>query len=122
MIPTLIRSGGVGVMSTFARFGAMLAPFVPLLGTYYEALPLLLFGAASFSAGLLGLLLPETFRKKLPDTVAEAKQMNKATPIKKPAAAAVSEEQVVVSINADGDAANSGDEMQPSYTARHVEP
>ncbi|XP_049308471.1 organic cation transporter protein isoform X2 [Bactrocera dorsalis] len=122
MMPTLIRSGGVGVMSTFARFGAMLAPFVPLLGTYYEALPLLLFGAASFSAGLLGLLLPETFRKKLPDTVAEAKQLNKDTPIKKPATAAVSEEQVAVSINADGDAANSGDEMQPKYRARQVEP
>nr|XP_014100467.1 organic cation transporter protein isoform X2 [Bactrocera oleae] len=117
MMPTLIRSGGVGVMSTFARFGAMLAPFVPLLGTYYEALPLLLFGAASFSAGLLGLLLPETFRKKLPDTVAEAKQLSKGKSDKKPDAADVSEEQVVVAINAD-----SGDEMQPKYTARQPEP
>ncbi|KAM7345221.1 organic cation transporter protein isoform 2-T5 [Cochliomyia hominivorax] len=77
MMPTVIRSGGVGVMSTFARFGAMLAPFVPLLGHYYEALPLLLFGAVSLSAGLLALLLPETFGKKLPDTVAEAKQLGK---------------------------------------------
>ncbi|XP_023159895.2 organic cation transporter protein [Drosophila hydei] len=72
MMPTVIRSGGVGVMSTFARFGAMLAPFVPLLGSYYEPLPLLLFGAISMLAGLLSLLLPETFHKKLPDTVAEA--------------------------------------------------
>uniref|UniRef100_T1PK99 Major Facilitator Superfamily protein n=1 Tax=Musca domestica TaxID=7370 RepID=T1PK99_MUSDO len=80
MMPTVIRSGGVGVMSTFARFGAMLAPFVPLLGTYYEALPLLLFGGASLTAGLLGLLLPETFQKKLPDTVAEAKQLGKSKP------------------------------------------
>ncbi|XP_065369678.1 organic cation transporter protein isoform X2 [Calliphora vicina] len=78
MMPTVIRSGGVGVMSTFARFGAMLAPFVPLLGLYYEALPLLLFGGASLSAGLLALLLPETFGKKLPDTVAEAKQLGKS--------------------------------------------
>ncbi|EDW79680.1 uncharacterized protein Dwil_GK17890 [Drosophila willistoni] len=72
MMPTVIRSGGVGVMSTFARCGAMLAPFVPLLGTLYEPLPLLLFGAISLIAGLLSLLLPETFHKKLPDTVAEA--------------------------------------------------
>ncbi|XP_052841159.1 organic cation transporter protein isoform X1 [Drosophila gunungcola] len=72
MMPTVIRSGGVGVMSTFARFGAMLAPFVPLLATYYEPLPLLLFGALSLVAGLLSLLLPETFNKKLPDTVEEA--------------------------------------------------
>ncbi|KAH8405588.1 hypothetical protein KR215_003390 [Drosophila sulfurigaster] len=69
MMPTVIRSGGVGVMSTFARFGAMLAPFVPLLGTYYEPLPMLLFGGTSMLAGLLSLLLPETFHKKLPDTV-----------------------------------------------------
>uniref|UniRef100_A0A1B0GFG9 Major facilitator superfamily (MFS) profile domain-containing protein n=1 Tax=Glossina morsitans morsitans TaxID=37546 RepID=A0A1B0GFG9_GLOMM len=80
MMPTIIRSGGVGVMSTFARFGAMLAPFVPILGNYYEALPLLLFGASSLSAGLLALLLPETFRKKLPDTVLEAKQLGKRKP------------------------------------------
>ncbi|KAH8418564.1 hypothetical protein KR222_002216, partial [Zaprionus bogoriensis] len=69
MMPTIIRSGGVGVMSTFARCGAMLAPFVPMLGSYYEPLPLLLFGATSLLAGLLSLLLPETFHKKLPDTV-----------------------------------------------------
>ncbi|XP_034478926.1 organic cation transporter protein [Drosophila innubila] len=72
MMPTVIRSGGVGVMSTFARFGAMLAPFVPLLGSYYEPLPLLLFGGVSMIAGFLSLLLPETFHKKLPDTVSEA--------------------------------------------------
>lgn len=31
MLPTIIRSGGVGTASTCARFGALLAPFVPLL-------------------------------------------------------------------------------------------
>lgn len=31
MLPTIMRSGGVGAMSTCARFGAMMAPFVPLL-------------------------------------------------------------------------------------------
>ncbi|XP_017092468.2 organic cation transporter protein [Drosophila bipectinata] len=77
MMPTVIRSGGVGVMSTFARFGAMLAPFVPLLASYYEPLPLLLFGATSLVAGLVSLLLPETFHKKLPDTVEEAIALGK---------------------------------------------
>ncbi|SPP75659.1 organic cation transporter protein [Drosophila guanche] len=77
MMPTVIRSGGVGVMSTFARCGAMLAPFVPLLGSYYEPLPMLLFGAASLMAGLLSLLLPETFHMKLPDTVEEAIALGK---------------------------------------------
>lgn len=31
MLPTIIRSGGVGMASTIARVGALLAPFVPLL-------------------------------------------------------------------------------------------
>lgn len=31
MLPTVIRSGGVGMASTTARVGALLAPFVPLL-------------------------------------------------------------------------------------------
>lgn len=31
MLPTTVRSGGVGFSSTTARFGALLAPFVPLL-------------------------------------------------------------------------------------------
>jgi MFS transporter, OCT family, solute carrier family 22 (organic cation transporter), member 4/5 len=79
-------------MSTVARLGAMVAPFVPLLvslrsfnncaynlhlfktctdlqSRYYEPLPLFLFGAVSFIGGLLALYLPETFRRKLPETV-----------------------------------------------------
>lgn len=31
MLPTILRSGGVGTASTCARFGALLAPFVPSL-------------------------------------------------------------------------------------------
>lgn len=31
MLPTIVRSGGVGSASTVARVGALLAPFVPML-------------------------------------------------------------------------------------------
>lgn len=64
-------------MSTVARIGAMVAPFVPLLGNYMKALPLLLFGIVSLIGGLLALLLPETFGRRLPETVEEAENIHK---------------------------------------------
>jgi OCT family organic cation transporter-like MFS transporter 4/5 len=36
MLPTIVRSGGVGSASTMARFGALLAPFVPMLVNNYK--------------------------------------------------------------------------------------
>lgn len=79
MLPTLIRSGSVGTFSTFSRFGALLAPFVPLLRTYYSFLPLLIFGSFAFTSGLLATTLPETLGHKLPDTIEEAENIGKAT-------------------------------------------
>lgn len=75
MVPTIIRSGSVGAFSTFSRFGALLAPFVPLLRNIFEFLPLLIFGVFAFTAGILATFLPETLGKKLPDTVEEAENI-----------------------------------------------
>ncbi|CAH2010494.1 unnamed protein product [Acanthoscelides obtectus] len=72
MLPTIIRSGGVGTASTIARFGALMAPFVPMLGLYYSALPMLLFGLVALLAGVLALKLPETRGIPLPESVEEA--------------------------------------------------
>ncbi|KAK5646497.1 hypothetical protein RI129_004961 [Pyrocoelia pectoralis] len=75
MLPTIIRSGGVGLSSTIARVGAMVAPFVPLLGKYVPFLPMLLLGGFAIAAGLLSLMLPETNGIKLPETVSDAQQL-----------------------------------------------
>ncbi|KAL1506270.1 hypothetical protein ABEB36_005662 [Hypothenemus hampei] len=75
MLPTIIRSGGVGMASTMARVGALLAPFVPLLGVYYKPLPMLMFGGLAIFSGLLAFKLPETYGKKLPETVLEATKL-----------------------------------------------
>lgn len=48
-------------------------------GVYVESLPLLLFGAVSFVAAATAFLLPETMKRKLPDTVAEAEALSKKT-------------------------------------------
>lgn len=79
MLPTLIRSGGVGTFSTFSRFGALLAPFVPLLKFIFDFLPLLLFGVVAFTAGILSITLPETLGMKLPSSIEEAENIGKET-------------------------------------------
>lgn len=80
MLPTLIRSGGVGAFSTFSRSGALLAPFVPLLMFIFDFLPLLLFGVVAFTAGILSaMFLPETLGQKLPETIEEAENVGKKT-------------------------------------------
>ena len=40
--------------------------------SFSKAIPLTVFGAASFIGGLLSIALPETVNKKLPDTIEEA--------------------------------------------------
>lgn len=78
MLPTLIRSGGVGAFSMFSRFGALLAPFVPMLKAIFDFLPLLVFGAVAFVAGILAVFLPETLGVKLPTTIEEAEVLGKS--------------------------------------------
>lgn len=78
MLPTIIRSGGVGFLSTMARLGALVAPFVPLLRVYSESLPVIIFGVSAFIGGMLTFLLPETLGKKLPETIEEAENIGKA--------------------------------------------
>ncbi|XP_059481373.1 organic cation transporter protein [Neocloeon triangulifer] len=75
LYPTTMRSASVGACSMMARFGAMVAPFAPLLSIYSAPLPLLLFGSVSFVASLLSLLLPETVGTVLPDSVNQAEAL-----------------------------------------------
>lgn len=44
---------------------------------YFDILPYLTFGLTSLVASILILKLPETLRKKLPDTIEEAKQIGR---------------------------------------------
>lgn len=70
-------------MSTFARLGALIAPFVPLLNYYHPAIPLLLFGCVSIIGGGLILFLPETMGRKLPDSISEAENISKSVNVTK---------------------------------------
>ncbi|XP_067657756.1 organic cation transporter protein-like [Haliotis asinina] len=77
IFPTVVRQSGIGACSVFEGVGGMVAPYISDLGVIVggnlaEALPLIVFGVITVSAGLLSLLLPETKNKKLPETIEDA--------------------------------------------------
>lgn len=73
--PTSLRTTIMNSCSMIGRTGAMVAPLTPLLAQHFEYLPYILFGGSSIVAGLSALFCPETFGKKLPDTIEEAKTL-----------------------------------------------
>ncbi|RUS74490.1 hypothetical protein EGW08_017741 [Elysia chlorotica] len=84
LLPTPARQSGIGLCSFVGRLGAMVSPYIATLndvldGPVGESAPLLVFGAAAVAAGLLCLLLPETARRKLPETVEEAENIKRLT-------------------------------------------
>uniref|UniRef100_A0A2A4K6M9 Major facilitator superfamily (MFS) profile domain-containing protein n=1 Tax=Heliothis virescens TaxID=7102 RepID=A0A2A4K6M9_HELVI len=76
LFPTQARHSLLGTCSMAGRIGALIAPQTPLLMAYMEALPYLIFGVMATTAGLLMLLTPETLKAHLPDTIAQAEDMD----------------------------------------------
>ena len=72
LFPTPVRNSAVGLCSTFARIGGMLAPVVADLAVYAPSIPFIIMGSSCCIGGLAALLLPETAGKPLPDTIEEA--------------------------------------------------
>uniref|UniRef100_A0A3B3RKG7 Solute carrier family 22 member 4 n=1 Tax=Paramormyrops kingsleyae TaxID=1676925 RepID=A0A3B3RKG7_9TELE len=68
LLPTVLRNTVMGICSTSARVGSILSPFIIHLGNHYKPLPYILIGGVTLLAGLLCLLLPESFGKPLPET------------------------------------------------------
>ncbi|CAB1316753.1 unnamed protein product [Coregonus sp. 'balchen'] len=72
--PTVVRSAGVGMCSSAARIGTIAAPYVIYLGSINKYLPYIIMGSMTVASSALNLFLPETFRKELPETVAQMQQ------------------------------------------------
>ena len=68
---TSIRNSALGIVSAIARVGAMVAPFIVMLGESSPGLQFSIFGLFCVTGGLLGCGLPETRNKPLPETVRE---------------------------------------------------
>nr|XP_046487141.1 organic cation transporter protein-like [Neodiprion pinetum] len=69
--PTSVRNIGVGTCSATARLGGVVAPLILQLSRISSLLPLITMGCSIVLAVLLLLLLPETSKKKLPETIEE---------------------------------------------------
>ncbi|XP_071840298.1 solute carrier family 22 member 13-like [Apostichopus japonicus] len=79
LIPTPLRSSGIGLFSLTSRIGGILAPLILLLDQVWTSLPVLVFGSFSITAGLLCLLMPETKGQPLPASVDDTKSLYKKT-------------------------------------------
>jgi len=68
---TSIRNSAMGLVSAFARLGAILAPFIVMAGETVQGLEFTVFGLLGLTGGVLSLWLPETLDLPLPETVSE---------------------------------------------------
>ncbi|KAG8386220.1 hypothetical protein BUALT_Bualt03G0126300 [Buddleja alternifolia] len=66
LFPTVVRNAALGCATQAAQMGAILAPFVVVLG---NGIPFMVFGVCGVAGGLLAFFLPETLNKPLYDTM-----------------------------------------------------
>lgn len=81
LFPTVVRNSGLGIANLCARIGGIIAPYIPDLnkivsGDIGRILPMSIFGIVAVLAGFLSLLLPETNKPRLPETLGDAVLQN----------------------------------------------
>lgn len=67
IFPTQLRLVAIGASSFFARVGAILSPFVPLLASVLPYLAYIVYGAVAILGAGLNLLFPETLNQPSPE-------------------------------------------------------
>jgi len=71
LFPTVVRNVALGCATQSAQMGAILAPFIVVMG---GALPFAVFASCGFVGGLLAFYLPETLNRPLYDTITGMKE------------------------------------------------
>uniref|UniRef100_A0A668B063 Solute carrier family 22 member 4 n=1 Tax=Myripristis murdjan TaxID=586833 RepID=A0A668B063_9TELE len=75
LFPTVVRNMAMGTCSMAARIGTIISPFIIYLGKYYRSLPYILMGSLAIFGGLFCFLLPETYKKVLPETISQMQKI-----------------------------------------------
>ncbi|XP_045429311.1 solute carrier family 22 member 7 isoform X3 [Pipistrellus kuhlii] len=69
LYPTVLRQTGMGLTALVGRLGGSLAPLAALLDGVWPSLPKLTYGGIALLAACTALLLPETKKAQLPETI-----------------------------------------------------
>lgn len=77
LVPTCVRSRGLGLAHIAGAALSLLSPYILHMGTYYRAAPSIVLCLMFFIGSYVSLLLPETSDRKLPITLAEGEQFGK---------------------------------------------
>jgi OCT family organic cation transporter-like MFS transporter 4/5 len=79
LYPTSLRSTGVGLSVAIARIGGVWAPQINVLSSTLGSIymPFYIFSICSLLAAFFCLFLPETLNKLLPESIKDAKALNK---------------------------------------------
>ncbi|XP_045397968.1 solute carrier family 22 member 7 [Lemur catta] len=74
LYPTVLRQTGLGLTALVGRLGGSLAPLAALLDGVWLPLPKLAYGGIALLAACTSLLLPETRRAQLPETIQDVER------------------------------------------------
>lgn len=74
LYPTLLRGNGIGICSSFARIGGVISIGINQLVQFNTSLPYIIYGFMASFAAFTILLLPETNKTKLPDSIEDAEK------------------------------------------------
>jgi OCT family organic cation transporter-like MFS transporter 16 len=77
LFPTVVRNSAVGLCSMSARMGGMLTPQITLLDSLDKSIPTLVFGGVAIFAAFMGLFLPETLNKEMPQSLEDGENFGK---------------------------------------------
>ncbi|KAM4726286.1 organic cation/carnitine transporter 2-like [Anableps anableps] len=69
LFPTSLRNTAIGTTTTVSRTGSCISPFLLSLGAYLRYLPYITIGALGVATAFAALLLPESFKQPLPETI-----------------------------------------------------